>query len=133
MPRRFIAVILWLALVAWAGAILCLSSLTPDQLPSSAEHPRDKIHHFIAFAAGGWLAASALRSSLPALRPGAAVVVAIALIGTFGSIDESLQLFTPGRSGADVHDWIADLLGATAGAWGSGLTHAVLEHLLPRR
>ena len=36
--------------------------------------------------------------------------------GFFGALDELWQEFTPGRSGGDLYDWIADALGATVGA-----------------
>ena len=39
----------------------------------------------------------------------------VALISVFGMLDEFHQLFTPGRSGGDVGDWIADTFGAFCG------------------
>jgi len=33
-----------------------------------------------------------------------------------GIVDEALQVMTPGRTGGDIGDWIADVLGAGAGA-----------------
>jgi VanZ family protein len=41
-------------------------------------------------------------------------ILAIALIG---GLDEYHQTFTPGRSGNDPYDWLADVLGAAAGAF----------------
>jgi VanZ family protein len=70
----------------------------------------------VAFAVGGWLAARALRVSRPALPPAVVVIAAIALIAAFGAFDEAVQTWTPGRTGGDLRDWIADLLGATGGA-----------------
>jgi len=131
MPRALLATALWLALLVWAGGILWLSSLTPDKLPSAAFLTWDKFNHFIAFAVGGWLAASALRTCRPALRPAPALIFAIAVVAAFGAFDESLQFFTPGRTGADLYDWIADFLGALAGAIMSAFTHARLERLVP--
>ena len=116
MSRGGRRALLWAALVCWAAAILYLSSLRPDELPEGAFLFWDKINHFAAFAAGGWLAAVALRASL--LRtPGVRVVLfAVILIAAFGLLDEALQTFTPGRTGGDVSDWTADVLGASVGA-----------------
>jgi VanZ family protein len=76
----------------------------------------DKAEHFIAFAAGAANLALVLRWSTlwPAARVALAAIIAIS---TFAAIDEIHQLFTPGRSGADVFDWMADTLGAAAGVW----------------
>ena len=65
---------------------------------------------------GGWLAARALRLSRPTASVPSSVLLAVVLISAFGVLDESVQQFTPGRSGGDLYDWIADTLGALAGA-----------------
>lgn len=132
MPRRLLSAALWLALTVWVGGVLWLSSLTPDELPSAAFFTWDKFNHFIAFAVGAWLAASALRSSRPDLRAAPALLFAVAAVAAFGALDELLQLSTPGRAGADLYDWIADFLGAIAGAIMSAFTHARLDRLVPR-
>ena len=116
MPRRTLASILWLTLLGWACGILWLSSLTPQQLPDAAFLDWDKVNHFIAFAVGGWLAASALRVSRPRAAIASRIVLAIIIIAAFGALDETLQAFTPGREGRNIHDWIADFLGGVAGA-----------------
>lgn len=132
MPRRLLATALWLALLLWAGGILWLSSLSPAQLPSAAFLTWDKLNHFVAFAVGGWLAASALRTSRPDGRTLVTVATAIIFVAAFGAFDETIQLLTPGRTGADFYDWIADFLGAVAGAILSLLTHARLDRYVPR-
>lgn len=132
MPRRLLATALWLALLLWAGGILWLSSLSPAQLPSAAFLTWDKLNHFVAFAVGGWLAASALRTSRPDGRTLVTVATAIIFVAAFGAFDETIQLLTPGRTGADFYDWIADFLGAVAGAILSLLTHACLDRYVPR-
>jgi VanZ family protein len=131
VPRYLLASILWCALLAWAATILWLSSLSPQQLPSAAFIASDKFNHFAAFMVGGWLAASALRVSWPG-GTATRIIAAIILLGLFGATDEASQLFTPGRSGGDIYDWIADFLGASTGALFTLPTHALLVLLVPR-
>ena len=114
--RRRHAIALWTALLGWACAILWFSSLSPDELPDAAFAFWDKLNHFAAFSVGGWLAASALRVSRPHARPTTVLIHAVALVAAFGVLDEAVQTLTPGRAGAQLGDWIADALGATAGA-----------------
>ena len=132
VPRPVLATVLAIALLAWAGGILWFSSLTPDKLPSAAFLTWDKLNHFAAFAVGGWLAVSALRTGRPSLPPLPALLAGAAAVAAFGAFDEAIQLRTPGRTGADLYDWIADFLGAVAGAIISALTHARLERLVTR-
>ena len=116
MARRTLAGILWLALLAWASGILWFSSLAPEQLPDAAFVLSDKVNHFVAFAIGGWLAASAFHVTRPRATIASRIVLAVIVVAAFGALDETLQAFTPGRTGRDIHDWIADFLGAVAGA-----------------
>lgn len=132
MTRRQLASLLWFGLAAWAATILWLSSRTPEQLPPLAYVVSDKFNHFAAFAAGGWLAASALRASRPRARTAAQILIAVLVVAAFGAVDEISQLATPGRSGADLHDWIADFLGAVCGASLAHFTHGLLDRLIAR-
>ena len=59
-------------------------------------------------------------------------MLAIAAVAAFGAFDETRQLLTPGRTGGDLYDWIADFLGAVAGALSTLTTHVRLERLVPR-
>lgn len=115
--------ILYVALLCWAIAILWLSSLTPRELPESAFLLWDKLNHVLAFAVGGWLAATALRVSRPTMPVTGALTAAIILISAFGVVDETVQTLTPGRTGGDLRDWIADVIGAVIGALLSLSTH----------
>lgn len=103
-------------MACWAGAILWLSSLRPDELPDAAFAFWDKVNHFAAFTLGGWLAAGAVRASRPRTGRTAGLVLAVLLIAAFGVLDEALQTLTPGRTGGDFNDWLADVVGATVGA-----------------
>jgi VanZ family protein len=129
VSRRRFSGLLGFALLCWAGAILWLSSLTPRELPETAFLLSDKINHLGAFILGGWLAASTLRMSRPLASAASAVIGAVILVTAFGALDESLQKLTPGRTGGDLQDWIADILGAVIGALLSLLT----QHRLERR
>jgi len=132
MPRRHLVVLLWGALLAWAAGILWVSSMTRQELPEAAFLFSDKFNHFVAFAVGGWLAASARRLSRPLGNVPRQLVLAIILVAAFGAIDEAFQTFTPGRTGGDLYDWIADFLGAIAGALLTLVTHARLERFVTR-
>jgi VanZ family protein len=132
MPRPALAITFWLAVLGWAGGVLWLSSLSPNELPRAAFLTWDKFNHFLAFAVGGWLTASALRLSRPAAPVAGRIVLAVILVAAFGAFDEGRQTLTPGRTGADLYDWIADFLGAIAGALLTLTTHARLERFVTR-
>lgn len=121
--RRRLATLLWVAWLCWAAGILWLSSLTPAELPQAAFLLSDKAEHLIAYAVGGWLAATAIRAGRRTATVAGWIVPAIVLVAAFGVLDEAVQTFTPGRTGGDLYDWIADLLGALAGALISLLVH----------
>lgn len=129
MRHPTLAGLLWLALFCWAVGVLWLSSLTPQELPDTGFLLSDKVAHFIAYAVGGWLAATALRATRPRAAAGW-FMPAVLLIAAFGVLDEAVQTFTPGRTGGDVRDWIADVLGAVAGA---GLSMVTRRFLRSRR
>lgn len=127
MPRRKLALIFWSALLCWAAAVVWMSSLSPRQLPDTALLFGDKFSHFVVYSLGGWLAASSLRVAHPSAPVARQIVLAVVIVAVFGAIDESVQTFTPGRTGGDVFDWIADLVGAVAGASLCLATHVRLE------
>jgi VanZ family protein len=101
--------------------------LTPRELPEAAFLFWDKLNHVAAYAVGGWLAAAALRTSSPRTPVALLLLGAVLLVAAFGILDEAFQALTPGRTGGDVDDWVADLLGAAAGA---ALTLPMLPRLL---
>ena len=55
------------------------------------------------------------------------IVTAVGIISLLGWLDEYHQSFTPGRSGKDILDWLADLTGATAGAFVFKRLHFLLK------
>lgn len=127
MRRHRLATVLWFALLCWAAAVLWLSLLGPEELPEAASLFWDKINHFAAFTVGGWLAARALLVSRPRARHARVAVAAVIMIAAFGAFDEAVQSLIPGRTGADLHDWTADVLGAVTGALLSLQTHRILR------
>ncbi len=107
----------WLAAwLGWFGVLWYLSTLEGSNVPQF--FPQfDKIEHFGYFAGGGLLFAGWLFMRRPEQAVWKTIlpltVIAIALSGFF---DEWHQCYTPGRSGADPWDWLADVLGGGAGA-----------------
>ncbi|MEN9535253.1 MAG: hypothetical protein RLZ22_770 [Verrucomicrobiota bacterium] len=82
----------------------------------------DKVAHFLGFAGGGILVAGLFTTiTLVVLRRRVrwayVVTATIIAIGLLGWLDEWNQCFTPGRSGANMADWIADFTGGIAGAF----------------
>jgi VanZ family protein len=107
------AVLAALAL-AYAALIVWLSSRSnPIPLLDPLWLSEDKLLHGAGYALLGALVAGALQ------RPGTSAVrvalLAAALVAGFAATDELHQAFVPGRSG-DVRDWVADAIGALAGA-----------------
>ncbi len=133
MRRCAFAVVLWSAWFVWAGSILFLSSLTPKELPEVAFVLSDKVLHFVAFATGGWLASNAWRATGRPRGAFAIFLASVVLVAGFGAFDEASQMLTPGRTGGDLYDWIADFLGAIAGAIIAARTHGHLDRLVTRR
>lgn len=108
--RRFI--LYWLPALAWAAVILVSTSL--PRVPVPAVEGGDKLAHLGAYGILGLLLMRALSctADLSSLRGAAATV---AWGAAFGAFDELHQIPLPGR-GADVRDWLADLVGLTLGA-----------------
>ncbi len=114
----------WLLVLAWAATVTWLSALTPSQMPPLGllAGGMDKLAHFAAFGAGGFLMAHALHRSA-AWGWGWSALLAVLAVTLFGVADEIHQLFTPGRSGLDLGDLIADFCGAVAGSQLARLSH----------
>lgn len=103
---------------AFAGWNLLLFALSSFSAPAGAGPPvphLDKAAHFVFFAAGAFVFATALAAG-PGRSPGPAVLTLVVLTA-IGALDEFHQSFTPGRSGNDLGDLAADAAGALAGWW----------------
>lgn len=126
----------WLAFfILWLIA-LCIASSFSVNLPK--ETPKiphlDKIAHFGYFFGGGiilstWLLLKHGTQSSALTR----YLVPIILFTILGAIDEYRQTFTPGRSGNDFYDWLADVLGASCGIFlANHFHHYLLKFSSPR-
>jgi VanZ family protein len=100
----------WIGFALWIATVFTLSSISGPDLPEGPKIPHlDKIVHATLYAAGAFTLANALRLAFPRRRLLLAGAIAVAAIG---ALDEFYQLHTPGRSGADFYDWLADAFGA---------------------
>jgi VanZ family protein len=123
---RFIC---WTGVAIWTCTVFYLSSRPSAELVEDLPffmQAWDKALHFVAFFCG-------VLPLVPALRltygwPWTKIcLVAVAAVSLYGALDEVHQLWTPSRSGLSVGDWIADTLGALAGAPLAAFVHALFE------
>ncbi len=104
----------WLGFSAWVGLIYFASSI-PSGPPVPFLIPHlDKFIHAIAFAVGAFLLSTALTLK-PAPSSRVVYLTALAVLTLYAVLDELHQLYTPGRSGGDVGDMIADVIGTCLG------------------
>ena len=102
---------LWGPPLLYMAAIFSLSAQS-DPLPMLTEHVWDKALHLIEYGVLGALYWRAFDGEHLAM--GIASALAVLLASFYGATDEFHQLFVPMRT-ADVHDWLADTLGALVG------------------
>lgn len=115
-PRFLSSPVLWRFLVLlWFGTLYWLSS--QSHLPSPASFDSvDKFEHTTYFAIGGACFLFSLRLAGLATGKKTAIFVTVLFCSLIGGFDEWHQTYTPGRSGGDVWDWVADTLGGFLGA-----------------
>jgi VanZ family protein len=114
-PRFWLgAFLLWFAIL-WLLSSFSLSA-AGDYMPPISHF--DKVEHFSYFFGGSLLLCGYLyRRNPTAVNWRTLIVVAVMVMALTGWLDEWHQTYTPGRSGNDPYDGLADLLGATAGAF----------------
>ena len=104
----------WFFFALWVIGITVLSSMPGDRFEPPPFFGADKVVHMGLFALGGAILVGALR-----LVVGSGAVKtafgALGIMALVGMADEIHQLWTPGRSGADVGDWTADVIGSAIG------------------
>jgi VanZ family protein len=119
----------WLTgFILWFVVLSALSSFAlPGKLNAPIDH-FDKIAHFGFFFGGsGLLCAYLFRRNPDEPNWPKIIITAILVIAVVGVLDEFHQSFTPHRSGNDPLDWLADVLGATAGALTFKRVHFLLK------
>lgn len=121
----------WVPAIAYMALIWALSSQSNAiSLPDLPWH--DKGAHFIEYAVLGALVAYAVLRTWPALGMLRALALAALLTSAWGYLDEIHQAFVPGRN-SDLRDWVADTLGAIAGAAITGVLDRLLRKQPSRR
>jgi VanZ family protein len=113
----------------WVCTVFYLSSRTSEELVEDLPflmQAWDKVLHFAAFFCGVLPLVPALRLSFqwPWRK---CCLVAIGAVSLYGALDEVHQVWTPSRSGLSFGDWVADTLGALAGAPLAAFAHAFIE------
>lgn len=110
----------WGLFLIWAGAIWYGSTLSLGSGSPFRFFGVDKLGHAVEFGFLGMLAANALltlpRFSTESEKMGRVLWSAVAVAGVWGLIDEIHQIWVPGRT-TDPFDLVADVLGASIGAW----------------
>jgi VanZ family protein len=102
---------LWLPPLLYMVVIFHLSAES-DPVPVLTQNLWDKALHVIEYGVLASLVCRALRGE--ALGWTAALTLAFVVTSAYGASDEWHQLYTVGRN-ADLHDWMADTLGAAMG------------------
>jgi VanZ family protein len=111
---RHRSTLFWARLYAAWFLVLCILSSMSHPGPHIDIVGFDKVEHCAYFWAGGLTLGLALSQHRAAPKfLGIILLIVGAAVGWF---DEWHQSFTPGRSGLDVYDWIADCTGSALAA-----------------
>ncbi len=126
-PMHWFGWVCWLGVVIWICTVFFLSSLGSQDIEGMNTFKlNDKMLHFVAFFAGVLPLVPALRHTWrwPWRK---CCIIAILCLSAYGALDEVHQKFTPSRSALDFWDWLADTLGAAAGAPIAAFVHATIS------
>ena len=122
-PRFWLGAFLLWFVVLW---LLSSFSRTGDYMPPIVNF--DKVLHFGFFSGGSGLFCAWLFRRRPENPNWKAIFwIAVGVIALVGCLDEFHQGFTPGRSGNDPGDVMADTLGAACGAFVFRMFHHRLK------
>jgi VanZ family protein len=103
------AILLSLLIVGWIAALLIESSQPPLPILGKVQG-LDKVAHFLAFSGLGLLVCSLSFKLSP--KPSIPLIsIPLLIVTLFGIIEESYQMFVPGRA-ASLLDLLADICGA---------------------
>ena len=107
---NFWPIAFWVAAVLWFLVLWKLSSTPGSSFPVLRFPNADKVVHFTYFFIGGTIMANALRLSTR-LPMWAIFGIVLLIVAAIGLQDEWHQTTTPGRSGNDRGDLLADCMG----------------------
>jgi len=124
LPRRPAAYLF--LFTAWAVTLWVLSANNAGPQHGPDIIHIDKVLHFGYFFGGGALLCAFGGLKWDAVKVQHLFLMVTLICCVIGRLDEYHQGFTPGRSGNDAGDWLADTLGGAAGSW------AVIMIMLPR-
>jgi VanZ family protein len=119
----------WIPVAFWCAVIFTLSSIS--KLPAPPGGMSDKDAHFLTYGMLGALLVNALAGARWRAVTGRVALTAIVLATAYGATDELHQLFVPGRE-CDIHDLMADALGASVAAVGLLLACAIIRRVRAR-
>jgi VanZ family protein len=105
---------IWKLAAAWALLIFVLSSIPGRSFPQYQILTYDKVLHALVYSVLGALCFLAIRRTWP-IKTSRLIGLSVLLATAYGLSDEFHQLFVAGRS-ADLHDALADAIGALVGA-----------------
>jgi VanZ family protein len=111
-PRTRNRWILWIPPVVYAFFIFHFSAES-NPLPALTSLVWDKALHVTEYAGFALLLCRALRGE--GLRWWRSIALAVIIAGVYAATDEWHQHFVPQRT-MDAADWLADVIGATAGS-----------------
>lgn len=121
----------WSGVIVWAAVLWVLSANA--SLPSGPSFPlKDKLLHCMYFCGGACCLLLALYGRASLLPSGRTLLLcSFIFTATMGALDEYHQTFTPGRSGNDPWDWMADVSGGVLAAWIVGRLLVMLRRTAP--
>jgi len=103
-------------IVSWAVTLWVLSSRSMPGGGPKIPH-FDKVAHLGYFTIGSFLFCRLLLLLRPGWPRGSLLLATVCFALLVGAGDEFHQTFTPGRSGNDAGDLLADTLGGLLGGW----------------
>jgi VanZ family protein len=120
--------ICWFGVFLWVATVFTLSSLAGPQIEElNTFNINDKALHFAAFFSGALPLVPALHLTWRHWPWTRVILTAGLALSAYGACDEVRQMWTPSRSALDPFDWLADTLGALAGAPLAAYIHAFAE------
>ncbi len=123
MSMSKLLILYWMPVCLYCLLIYVQSSFpSPFRVPKFLPHG-DKLLHFAGYAVLGFLFFRAFRASLPRKSIFFLLCISILASSFYGAADEFHQSFVRYRT-SDIMDFLADMLGAAAGAGVCGLARS---------